>query len=273
MKNGWAAGLALMTAGVAIAQTAAPKPAFDVASVKPAETTPGRDGGGRMGMGGGRMGMGMGFGGRGNIQVAPASVSMRNVSLKNAIRWAYQVTEYQVSGPDWLDSARFNIVAKSAGPAGEDQLQLMMQTLLQDRFKLAYHRLNKEFQVYALVQGKSGTRLEESKTQGDPSVQPQQGSMTVSVQRMPVSQMIDMLTPIMGAPVIDMTGLKGKYDITVNLAKYAAEMQATAGSAPPDPVTLIMAALEGEAGLKLEKEKIPLEVIVVDHAEKIPTEN
>jgi uncharacterized protein (TIGR03435 family) len=262
-RNAWAAGLALILAVAGFSQTAETKPAFDVASVKASEAG-GRGGGGRMGFG---------IGGRGNIQVAPASLTMRSVTLKNAIRWAYQVTEYQVSGPDWLDSARFNINAKSAAPASEEQLQLMMQTLLADRFKLAVHHTTKEFQVYALVEGRNGTKLAESKTEGETSVQPQQNNMTVAVSRMPVSQMIDMLTPIMGAPVIDKTGLKGKYDITVDLAKYAAELQTTAGSAPPDPVSLIMAALEGEAGLKLEKEKIPLDVIVVEHIEKVPTEN
>jgi uncharacterized protein (TIGR03435 family) len=248
------------------AQTAEPKPAFDVTSVKATPASAGREGGGRMGFGFG--------GGRGNIQVGPASLTMRNVTLKNAIRWAYQVTEYQVSGPDWLDSAHFEIMGKSAAPASEEQLQLMMQTLLADRFKLAFHRQSKEFQVYVLVPGKNGTKLQESKTDGETSIQPQQASMTIAVAHMPLSQMIDMLTPILGAPVIDRTGLKGKYDLNVNMGKYMAEMQTgTAGGAPPDPVSMILMAIEGEAGLKLERQKIPLDVLVIDHAEKIPTEN
>jgi uncharacterized protein (TIGR03435 family) len=83
-----------------------------------------------------------------------------------------------------------------------------------------------------------------------------------------------MLTPILGAPVIDRTGLKGKYDLNVNMGKYMAEMQTgTAGGAPPDPVSMILMAIEGEAGLKLERQKLPLDVLVIDHAEKIPTEN
>jgi uncharacterized protein (TIGR03435 family) len=268
-KNMWAAGLALVAATAACAQTpAAPlaaPPAFDVASVKASDMGQGREGGGR-GFGG------RGGGGRGNIQVSPDTLTMRNVTLKNAIRWAYQVTEYQVSGPDWLDSAHFNIVAKSAGPANEDQLQLMMQTLLADRFKLALHRQTKEFQVYVLAPGKNGTKLQESKGDGEASIQNQPDRMSVSVQRTPISQMIDMLTPVLGAPVIDMTGLKGRYDITVNLAKYMADIQ-PGGGAPADPLSIVIAALEGELGLKLESKKIPLDQLVIDHAEKIPTEN
>jgi uncharacterized protein (TIGR03435 family) len=272
-KNMWAAGLALVTASAACAQTAAvpvaAPPAFDVASVKASQPSQGRDGGGR------------GGGGRGNIQLSPDTLTMRNTSLKNAIRWAYHVTEYQVSGPDWLDSAHFNIVGKSAGPASEEQLQLMMQTLLVDRFKLVLHHQTKEFQVYVLAPGKNGTKLQESKSEGESSIEPQQGRGggglnamgAVSVQRTPISQMIDMLSPVLGAPVIDMTGLKGRYDVTVNLAKYAGEMQPGAGGAPPDPLSLITMALEGELGLKLESRKMPLDQLVIDHAEKTPTEN
>ncbi len=264
---GWA--FAAVAVAVAGAQTQESRPSFDVASVKASDMAPGREGGGRMG----GMGLAMGGFGRGNIQVAPASLTMRNATLKNAIRWAYGVTEFQVSGPDWLDAARFNINAKSAGPATEDQLKLMMQTLLADRFKLALHRQTKEFQVYLLVPAKNGAKLQESKGEGETNVQPQQDRMSVSVQHMPVSQMIDLLTPILGAPVIDKTGLAGKYDATVNLAKYAAEMQGGSGGAPPDPLTMIMSVLEGELGLKLEKQKTSLDVLVVDHVERTPTEN
>jgi len=256
------AGYVLLLAAAAAAQTAA-APAFDVASVKASDVGPGR-GGGRGGMFGG---------GRGNILLEPATLTMRNVTLKNAIRWAYHVTEYQVSGPDWLDTLRFNINAKAAAPAGQDQIQLMTQALLADRFKLVVHRQTKEFQVYVLLPGKNGTKLQESKTEGESSIVPQQGSMTVTVQRTAISQMIDMMTPILGAPVIDMTGLKGKYDITANLSRYVGEMQPGAGGAPPDPVSMIMNALEGELGLKLEGRKMPLDQIVVDHVEKSPTEN
>jgi uncharacterized protein (TIGR03435 family) len=256
----WAAGLALIATVGSSAQTADTPPAFDVASVRASQMTQtGREGGGR--------------GGRGNIQTSPGSLTMRNVTLKNAVRWAYHVTDYQVSGPDWLDSARFNIVAKAPSQAGEEQLQLMLRTLLADRFKLVLHRQPKEFQVYVLSPGKNGPKLQESSSQGEGSIQTQQDRMSVVVQRTPISQMIDMLTPILGAPVLDMTGLKGKYDITVNIADYMADMQTGAGGAPPDPLSIIRAALEAKLGLKLESKKMPLDVLVVDHAEKIPTEN
>src|SRR5260370_1020103 len=88
---------------------------------------------------------------------------MRNVNLKTCIRWAYHVTEYQVTGPAWLDSERYEIAGKAAGPAAEDQLRLMMQPLLQERFKLAFHRQTKEIAAYVLVIGKKWPKELEAK--------------------------------------------------------------------------------------------------------------
>jgi len=264
----WLAGLALLAAGGAAGQTPDARPAFEVASVKVSENTPtGRDGGGR-----GLFGFG-GRGGRGSIQASPGSLSMRNVTLKNAVRWAYHVSEYQVLGPDWLDSARYNIVARVSAPASEEQLELMLQSLLADRFKLVLHHQSKELQVYVLSVGKNGPKLQESTSAGESSIDTQMDRMSVVVQRTPLSQMIDMLTPVLGAPVLDMTGLKGKYDITVNLAEYLADMQFAGGGGAPDPLAIVKAALEEKLGLKLESRKMPLDVLVVDSAEKIPTEN
>jgi len=236
------AGLALLVAAGAAAQTPDAPPAFDVASVKVSQSAPtGRDGGGR-GMFGGR-------GGRGSIQASPAGLSMRNTTLKNAVRWAYQVSEYQVSGPDWLDSARYNIEARASAPANDEQLQLMLQSLLAERFKLVLHRQSKEFQVYVLSPGKNGAKLQESTSTGESSIETQTDRMSVVVQRTPISQMIDMITPLLGAPVLDMTGLKGKYDITVNIGDFMAEMQSGGGGAPLDPLSIIKVALEQKMGL------------------------
>ena len=148
----------------------------------------------------------------------------------------------------------------------------MLQALLADRFKLILHRQSKEFQVYVLSPGKNGPKFQESTSAGEGSIEAQADRMSVVVQRTPLSQMIDMLTPVLGAPVLDMTGLKGKYDITVNLAGYMADMQ-SAGGAPADPLSIVKAALEQQLGLKLESRKTPLDVLVVDSAEKTPTEN
>jgi uncharacterized protein (TIGR03435 family) len=252
--------LILFAATAAFGQSAnAPAPAFDVASVKASQS--GTAGGPRR---------------RENIQVSPGTVTMRNVSLKASIRWAYHVTDFQVSGPDWLDSERYEIAGKAAGPATEEQLRLMMQALLQERFKLALHRQTKELSAYVLVVGKNGPKVHETKTEGEASIDVNQRQLSVSVQRAPVSQLVEMMSNMLRAPVIDMTGLTGRYDITLNVAKYAADMAArgqSIESAPADPLALISMILQEEFGLKLEAKKMPLDVLIVDHAEKVPVEN
>ena len=258
--------LLLFAATAAFAQSAdAPAPAFDVASVKASQ--PGQPG--EPGRGGGR-------GRRDNIQVSPGTVTMRNISLKSSIRWAWHVSEFQVSGPDWLDSERFEIAGKAPGPATEEQLRLMMQTLLRERFKLALHRQTKELSAYVLVVGKNGPKVQETKTEGEASIDINQRQLSVNVQRAPVSQLIDMMSNLLRAPVIDMTGLTGRYDLTLNIAKYAGDMAArgqSIDSAPADPVALVSMILQDELGLKLEARKMPLELVIVDRAEKVPVEN
>jgi uncharacterized protein (TIGR03435 family) len=252
----------LFAAAVAFGQSAgAPgdAPAFDVASVKVSQA--GTEGGPRR---------------RAGIQVSPGTVTMRNASLRTCIRWAYHVSEFQVLGPDWLDSERYEIAGKAARPATEDELRLMMQALLRERFKLTLHHQTKELGAYLLVPGKNGPKVHESTTEGDSSIDINQRQLTVSVQRTPVSQLVDMLSNVLRAPVIDMTGLKGRYDLSLNVAKYAADMAApgkSVESTPMDPMALVTTVLQAELGLKLEAKKMPLDVLVIDRAEKSPVEN
>ena len=112
--------------GILLLSVAVAQPAFDVASVRASKS------------GGGEGGW------RDDIQTSPDSLIMRNVSLKSAIRWAYHVMDYQVTGPQWIGSDRFDISAKAMGPTSEDQLRLMLQALLAERFKLTLHRDTKE---------------------------------------------------------------------------------------------------------------------------------
>jgi uncharacterized protein (TIGR03435 family) len=95
------------------------------------------------------------------------------------------------------------------------------------------------------------------------------------VQRAPVTQLVDMLSSVLRAPVVDMTGLTGRYDVTLNVAKYVADMAAQGKSVeatPMDPQALVAMVLP-ELGLKLESKKMPLDLVTIDRAEKVPVEN
>ena len=243
----------IFAAATALGQSAdAPAPAaFEVASTKVSQSRS----------------RGEGFG-RDNIKTSPGSLTMLNVSLRTAIGWAYTVFDYQVTGPDWIGSERYDIVAKAAGPASEPEQRAMLQTLLADRFKLAVHRQTKEMSAMLLVVGKGGPKLQESKTEGDSSIQPQQKSMSIVAQRVPMSQLVDALARIFQVPVIDMTGLTSRYDVTINVAKYIPQ-----NGEKIDPLSIIQTGLAEELGLKLESKKMPVDLVVVDRAEKTPIEN
>jgi len=141
-------GLALLPAGAALAQTAADPTTFEVASVKPAAPqTPGR------------MMVGM-RGGPGTPD--PGQVTLTNVTQKMLLARAYGVQDYQISGPGWLESERYDIVAKVPEGATKEQFQAMLQNLLAERFKLTLHHETKELPQYALVVAKNGPKLKES---------------------------------------------------------------------------------------------------------------
>ncbi|HWC97309.1 MAG TPA: TIGR03435 family protein, partial [Candidatus Sulfopaludibacter sp.] len=228
LRTGFA--LTICTAAVALCQPAAPPPEFDAASIKTAQAKGAAE-----------------SHGRDNVQVTPGSVTIRNTSLKGCIAWAYHVFEYQVTGPDWIGAERFDIVAKAAGPAGEAQLRLMLQTLLAQRFKMETHHVTKEQQAYVLLVGKNGPKFHESKTTGDSDIVPDQKRMSVSVQRVPMAQLVDVLSRMFQSPVVDMTGLTGRYDVTIDVAKYLPQ----AGDRG-DPMSIIQTGLQEELGLKME---------------------
>jgi len=228
-------------------------PTLEVASIKVSQTTPGR----------GLASL------REDINTDPARLIMGNVNLGTAIRWAYKLGVYEISGPDWISNARFDITAKAANPVSEDQLRLMLQSLLKERFKLEVHQQLKDISGYALVVGKNGTKLHPVEGGGE-------GSMTgaglmFEGHKMPLSRLTDLVSSVLKTPVKDMTGLDGFYDFKVDMRPYLADRQP--GDPPIDLPTIAMSALDAQLGLKLEARKIQMEVLAVDHAEKAPTEN
>lgn len=223
-------------------------PAFDVASVRASES-------------------GKGEGGwRDQVQASPGSLIMRNVTLKSAMAWAYHVMEYQVAGPEWTGQDRYNISAK--GGATDEQMRLMLRTLLTERFAITIHRQTKELQAYVLTVGKGGPKFHESQEDGEPVINPDKAKMTVDVKAVPASKFIDMLSQVLHMPVINQTGLTGRYDMTFNVAKYLPD-----GTTPFDPVATILVAVQEEMGLKLEAKKVALDLVIIDRAERVPLEN
>jgi len=250
--------LFLLNTWLVFGQTAAAPPAFDVASVK-VDIAGTNEGGGRGGMGRGRE----------IITPSPAGISMINVSLKSVIQWAYHVQAVQVSGPGWLDVDRYDVVAKAAGAVSEDKLRQMMQTLLADRFKLAFHRESKEMRAFVVSVAKTGLKMRESTSEGDMDMQPS-GKAGATIQRATVPRLAELLSGPLQAPVVDQTGLTGRYDFTIDLSNV---LDPTTPMGINDVIPIFVQVAQQQLGIKIDEKKMPVEMLMVDHAEKIPVEN
>jgi uncharacterized protein (TIGR03435 family) len=250
------------------AQTAQTGGKFDVASIRLADP-----------------GEGFMFG----IRPMPGGrISGSNVTLKLLITSAYGLDDFQVSGgPGWIETARYDIEAKPASPAGPDAWKVELQDFLTERFHLAFHRETREVPVYALVLSKKDGTLgpglvpskpgdcvarDPSKPPGEPA--PGQppfcgnlvgGASQLSGAATTIDGITRLLSRAAGRKVIDKTGLTGKYNVRL---KYAPPTAIPSdGSAPS-----LFTALPEQLGLKLEPQKAPMEVFVIDRAEK-PSEN
>jgi bla regulator protein BlaR1 len=201
------------------------------------------------------------------IDTEPGKLTARNETLKNLIKAAWGVKEYQISGPEWLNSERYDIVAKAAKPVGEVQLRRMLQPLLAERFRLTLHRDRKEFTLYALSVDKNGPKITKSSDEVDPNINMGRGRFTA--QRASLAQFADLLSLQTDRPVVDRTGLVGNYDITLI---WAPDVNSGRDDAS-DPMPAIFTAVREQLGLKLQASKEPLEVLIIDHAEKVPIEN
>jgi uncharacterized protein (TIGR03435 family) len=209
---------------------------------------------------------------RQTVQSSPGSLIMANVTLATAIKWAYRIQDYQITGPGWIKDDRYDISAKAGSPAPEDQLRTMLQSLLADRFKLAFHRQSREMSAYVVLVGKNGHKLRKSQTEGAFDARPD-GKAGVLVQHGDPDELAAMLSEPLQAPVINMTGLHGRYDFSIDIAPYLTQEIVTKPNAPSDIIPLAITALQEQLGLKLESRKVPVEMLVIDHAERTPAGN
>jgi uncharacterized protein (TIGR03435 family) len=241
--------LCLLFSGAAIvACVQAQSPSFDVASIRPSANE-------------------VKFEHDGRTETTPGTLRMQDVSLQTCIKWAYGVQDSQISGPDWIDSDKFDIVAKAGGPASQEQMKLMMRTLLSDRFKLSFHRQSKELKAFVIKIAKGGAKVHPA---AEPDAMPfRQNSANGSVVRsMTIQDFGDFLAEPLHMPVIDQTGLKGKYDFTLDFTPYLPDPTHNMDATRPDTTSIVMVAMEAELGLKLSTEKTSVVVMVIDHAEK-----
>ena len=265
--------------------TGEPSPSFEVTSIKPNRS--------------GDMFI--------RIMFQPGRFTANGVTTKHLITMAYNVKDFQVAGgPGWINSERYDIEAKEPDSIAEElpklppdqreeQSRLMIQALLADRFKLKLSHTTKELPAYALVVAKNGPKLQQARP-GDTypkGIKGPDGVGHAGVMRMGPGELTGqgiaikflarLLSEQLGRDVLDQTGLKGNYDLTLKWTPEPGEGMMLRGpeggnpgpeSAPPPESSgpSIFTAIQEQLGLKLEPTKAPAEVLVIDHVEK-PSEN
>jgi uncharacterized protein (TIGR03435 family) len=198
-----------------------------------------------------------------------------NVTLVDIIvSGTYQTRRIQMrGGPDWIDSARWDISAKAdttGGQIGREEWPVMLRALLEDRFKLALHRENQEMQVYALVAGKE-PKLKRSEP-GERSGFSRTANGGIELRANPIQGLANTLSNFLREPVIDATGIPGFFDMTVDWPRYILNTGGQQRVDREEMASAVRSAVEEQLGLKMERRKAPLEVTVIDRAEK-PGEN
>jgi uncharacterized protein (TIGR03435 family) len=259
-------------------------PAFDAASVRPFDPAraAGRSGGGSPRID--ELG-----------RVDPGRVHYTR-SLRVFLTDAYAVKDYQVVGPGWLSSELFTLDATMPPDTTTDQLRVMFQNLLLERFKLVIHRESKELPMHTLVVAKNGPKLTTAPptrdppksafdSDGFPLFPPEfhgtrlaiiYGRARIRGQQATMNDLANEFVSLLRSPVAEATQLKATYDFTLTFTAEGLSGPRGPLPAPPadsEPIADLFTALQSELGLKLESKKGPVDVIVVDHVEKTPTGN
>lgn len=230
----------------------------------------------------------------------PGQITFTNVTLFNVILRAWDVYAFQLSAPDWMSSQKYDIVARVPRGASKQQGSRMLQALVAERFHLALHHETKELQGSELVVGRGGSKLEPSSDSGLPEaprpetpprtdvngypelsgpglllmegVRGQAVVVFLTARTQPLSALVELLSREFHLPVLNKTGLVGKFDFKLEFAPQAPgalPAEAADDSAAPNLTT----AVQQQLGLRLNPGRVATDVLIVDKADKVPTEN
>jgi uncharacterized protein (TIGR03435 family) len=240
-----------MGSGLGYAQSATP-PAFEVATIKPTGLT---------------------LGVKWIRMPSNGQLITRGTSLKDLIQFAYDLHPNLITGASgWMEGERYDIVAKPEPGRlpSADELKAMLRGLLADRFNLMFHRASKEAAVYVIVVAKTGSKMKErSPVDADAST-----SLTFQGARLPAKavsmpMLAEALTVVLDRPVIDGTGLRGRYDFDLAWKPEPDQFDGHGSAAPSDAnAPDIFTAVQEQLGLRLDSRKVPVQSLIVDHAER-----
>ncbi|HLF98591.1 MAG TPA: TIGR03435 family protein [Methylococcaceae bacterium] len=233
-------------------------PSFEVATIKPANPE--------------RPGLSILVNGTGMLNTT-------NTSLKDLMIFAYGVHPGQIQNlPSWAEDEKYDITGKPdhEGVGNDVQIRSMMRKLLAERFSLTFHRENKELSAFTLNVGKDGPKLTVNESGGNLPGFGGRGPGSIGVRNSTMAQFAGFLQArIVDRPVVDKTGLAGKYDFT--LTWRPDQLGPTPPNAPPPPADIesrpdIFGAMQEQLGLRFQAERTPVEVLVIDKVAK-PSDN
>ena len=209
------------------------------------------------------------------FKVGPESLQAENLSLEELIERAFGLMQYQVSVPDWMNESRFVIIARASGPVSRNQMMVMLQTVLQDRFHLTFHWADKTMPVYVLGPEGDHHGLAVSQVpEDDPKVGFGPGAQeplkrVLKYTHVTMQTLAQSLTGSLvhaDLPVIDGTGLNGYFDLTLKF---------NLTGPPPSQIEDgdVPVAVSSQLGISIKRTNTPVKQFVVDHADQAPTEN
>lgn len=246
----WMASIAIITGATMIAQVT---PRFETATIQASPDAEGRS----------------------RYVIDSQNLTLQNLSLKDCVRIAYDVKIARLApgAPKWIETQRFDIEGKSAGPVDDSTLKAMLRALLLERFKLAFHRETKMVPGYALVVAKSGLKIHAADP-GPSRMSTGRGSIGSENASMP--SLAQALSDVLSAPVVDATARPGVFTFTLEWTPDPVTPGALTAD-DQDPSVLpdmpkgpsLLAAIEDQLGLKLERRRVPLDVLIIDRAERL----
>jgi uncharacterized protein (TIGR03435 family) len=221
--------------------------------------------------------------GRSELHTNPDGVTITNYRLRFLIPYVYNIAVYQIAGaPQWLDSNKYDIIARAPKGSSQDQLRFMLQQVLVDRFGLKFHREHKDVSGYAVVLAKDGPKFKVEMEPGQPGKDDGRvGAGRGMARGHMVSGAVfaETLSIYLERPVVDQTGIDGRFNFELRWTPDETEPHLGGTPAPAGvPVTdpagpSLVSALQEQLGLKLVRQRSVIEIFVIEHLQEMPTEN
>ena len=207
-----------------------------------------------------------GNGPQSEIQASPGSLIAHGATLRSLVQWAWDIPPLAISGAAEIDEGYYDVSARTARPSSTDEIRLMLRRLLGERLSLEAHWEKKELRVYALILGPGGPKFQESTSEGPAEFSRSiaGGRTALVVRRGAMPELAAALAKKLNELIVDETGLKGRYDLRIDITPYAGQ-PGDLSLAANDILTILFSSLPAQTGLRLDARRQPVDLLIVDH--------